>query len=247
MLRQKRDDSDFRKNRLIATLEPGDYAALIREANVVTLKLGKRLYRQGDHIDAVYFPLTCMVSLLLAIKGEAPMEVAMVGREGVVGSPEVIHALRAIGSRVVQLPGRAVQIGAEAFQEVLISRPRILALVHQHLFAELQQALLVSACNRLHRMEERCARWMLMTSDRAGADNFPITQEFLSRMLGVRRAAVNVATGKLKKSGFIHYVRGSVKIIDRRGLESASCNCYQAINSAYDSILPALTKASGNS
>jgi hypothetical protein len=97
---QKHDYSDFRKNSLLAALEPGDYEALLREATVVTLKLGKRLYRQGDHVNAVHFPLTCTVSLLLTIEGGAPMEMAMVGKEGVVGSPEVIHALRAIGSRV---------------------------------------------------------------------------------------------------------------------------------------------------
>jgi CRP-like cAMP-binding protein len=168
----------------------------------------------------------------------------MVGREGVVGSLEVIHTLRAIGLRVVQLPGRAVQIAAGAFQEVFISRPRVLVLMHKHLVAELQQILFVSACNRLHSMEERCARWMLMTSDRAGADSFPITQQLLSRMLGVRRATVNVATGMLKKAGFIHYVRGTVTIIDRAGLESASCACYRGINSAYDSILPVISNKS---
>ena len=102
----------------------------------------------------------------------------------------------------------------------------------------MRQILHGAACNRLHSMEERCARWLLMTHDRAGQDTFPLTQEFLSHMLGVRRATVNVATGMLKKAGFIRYVRGKITIIDRPGLESASCECYQAIIRVYDSLLP---------
>jgi DNA-binding transcriptional regulator YhcF (GntR family) len=94
-------------------------------------------------------------------------------------------------------------------------------------------------------MEERCARWMLMTHDRAGEDTFPLTQEFLANMLGVRRATVNVATGMLKKAGFIRYVRGKITIVDRPGLESASCDCFRAINNAYASLFPAKPSASG--
>jgi len=102
----------------------------------------------------------------------------------------------------------------------------------------MRQVLQGAACNRLHSMEERCARWLLMTHDRAGEDTFPLTQEFLSNMLGVRRATVNVATGMLKKAGFIRYVRGNITVVDRTGLESASCECYQAIIRAYDANFP---------
>jgi CRP-like cAMP-binding protein len=116
-------------------------------------------------------------------------------------------------------------------------RPPVLNLVNQHLYALMRQILYGAACNRLHSMEERCARWLLMTHDRAAADTFPLTQEFLSHMLGVRRATVNVATGMLKKAGFIRYVRGRITVVDRPGLESASCNCYRAIVKAYDGLL----------
>ena len=110
--------------------------------------------------------------------------------------------------------------------------------MHQHLYALTRQILQGAACNRLHSMEERCARWLLMTHDRANQDDFPLTQEFLSHMIGVRRATVNVATGILKKAGFIGYVRGHITILDRPGLESASCECYECIVRAYNSILP---------
>jgi CRP-like cAMP-binding protein len=115
-------------------------------------------------------------------------------------------------------------------------------LIHQHLYALLRQILYGAACNRIHSMEERCARWLLMTHDRAGQDTFPPTQEFLSHMLGVRRATVNVATGMLKKAGFIRYVRGKLTVIDRRGLESASSDCYHAIVKVYDLLRPKTPK-----
>jgi CRP-like cAMP-binding protein len=121
---------------------------------------------------------------------------------------------------------------------VIGERPVVQRLIYEHLYALLRQILYSAACNRIHTMEERCARWLLMTHDRAGDDTFPLTQEFLSHMLGVRRGTVNVATGMLKKAGFIRYVRGKITVIDRSGLESASCTCYQAILKVYASLLP---------
>ena len=140
----------------------------------------------------------------------------------------------------MQLPGPAVRIEASAFLGLIESRPMLRKLIDQHMHALLRQILYGAACNRIHSMEERSARWLLMTHDRAGQDTFPLTQEFLSHMLGVRMATVNVATGMLKKAGFIDYLRGKITITDRTGLESTSCACYKAIVKAYDSLRPAL-------
>ena len=137
---------------------------------------------------------------------------------------------------LVQIPGVAVRVLAEPFRLVVSTRPGIERLVGQHMYALTRQILFGAACNRIHSMEERCARWLLMTHDRAGLDTFPLTQEFLSHMLGVRRATVNVATGMLKKAGFIRYVRGRLTVVDRRGLESASCDCYASITKVYLSL-----------
>jgi len=235
---QKQGDSDPKQNLLLASLAPADYEVLMRGAKVVTLKFRKRLYRQEAPIDFVYFPITCMVSLLVTTNSQISMEMATVGREGVVGSSELIQRQGAMGLSIIQLPGTAVRIDRDAFQKVMTSRPYLQDLMHRHLFALMRQVLFGAACNRMHTMEERCARWLLMTHDRAAQDVFPLTQEFLSHMLGVRRATVNVATGMLKKAGFIRYVRGRVTLIDRNGLESASCGCYQATIQAYKSILP---------
>ncbi|HEV3196886.1 MAG TPA: Crp/Fnr family transcriptional regulator [Bryobacteraceae bacterium] len=229
---------DPKLNRLLACLEPRDFDALMLEAQVVPLKFRKRLHRQDGSINDVYFPLTSMVSLLVSSDGQPQMEMATVGKEGVVGASEVIQGQGAMGLNLVQIPGFAVRINADAFRELLRVRPLVLKMIHRHLYALMRQILYGAACNRIHSMEERCARWLLMTHDRASQDTFPLTQEFLSHMLGVRRATVNVATGMLKKAGFIRYVRGKLTVVDRPGLESASCDCYQAIIRVYESMLP---------
>ena len=224
-------------NRLLAQLGREDYHALMLEAKVVPLKFRKRLIRQDEPIEAVYFPLTAMISLLVTTDGQPQMEMATIGNEGVVGASELMQEQGAIGLNLIQIPGEAVRIEAETFRKLVVQRPAVRRLVDRHLYALMRQILYGAACNRLHSMEERCVRWLLMTHDRAGEDTFPLTQEFLSHMLGVRRATVNVATGMLKKAGFVRYVRGKITVIDRPGLESASCECYQAIVRVYDSVL----------
>jgi CRP-like cAMP-binding protein len=231
------ETSDPRKNHFLARMQKEDYDALMLESKVVTLKFRKRMLLQDERVDAVYFPLTCMFSLLVTNGDKPQMEMATIGKEGMVGGAEVFQTRGAMGLNLIQIPGTAVRIEAAAFRKVISTRPLVQQLIYQHLYALLRQILYGAACNRIHSMEERCARWLLMTHDRAGADTFPLTQEFLSHMLGVRRATVNVATGMLKKAGFIRYVRGKMTIIDRRGLESASCYCYQAIVKVY-SLLP---------
>ena len=143
----------------------------------------------------------------------------------------------AMGMSIVQIPGAAIKINGNVFRRWMSDSLNGQRIVHQHMYALVRQILYAASCNRIHSMEERCARWLLMTQDRAGRDSFPLTQDFLSHMLGVRRATVNVATSMLKKAGFIRYHRGTVTVTDRPGLESASCECYRAIRAIYDSIV----------
>ncbi|MGC9952641.1 MAG: Crp/Fnr family transcriptional regulator [Bryobacteraceae bacterium] len=163
------------------------------------------------------------------------------------GASGLIQAQGAMGLNLVQLPGAAVPVEAGTFRKLMDSRPPVQKLIHQHFYALMRQVLYGAACNRIHSMEERCARWLLMTHDRAGQDTFPLTQDFLAHMLGVRRATVNLATGMLKKAGFIRYLRGKITVVDRAGLESTSCACYQAIIKAYDSLLPTIQTSSAGS
>ena len=236
------DSHDPKINRLLAALEPADYAALLADAKIVSLKFDKELNKQDERVDAVYFPLTSMVCLVVSTDGKPQMEMAMIGKEGVVGASEILQVQGAMGLNVIQIGGTALRVKAALFQEFISTRPLVMKVMHQHLYALMRQILYAAACNRIHSMEERCARWLLMTHDRAGQDTFPLTQEFLSHMLGVRRATVNVATGMLKKAGFIQYVRGKLTVIDRNGLESASCDCYRDIVRVYDSVLPPVPK-----
>lgn len=229
---------DPRTNHFLARLENEDYDEVMRAAKVVILKLGRRMIRQDEKINSVYFPISCMFSLLVTDGGKLQIEMATIGKEGAIGALEVLQAQGAIGLSLVQLPGSAVRIEATAFRKIMENRLAMQQLVHQHGYALLRQVLYAAACNRVHSMEERCARWLLMTHDRAGQDTFPLTQQFLSHMLGVRRATVNVATGMLKKAGFIRYVRGKLTILDPPGLESASCDCYPAIVKVYASLSP---------
>ena len=234
--------SDPRTNQFLAHLQPEDFDAVMSEAKIVPLKFGKRLLRQDERVDAVYFPLTCMFSLLVTTNDQPQMELATIGKEGLVGAAEALQTQGSMGLNLIQIAGTAVRIEADVFRKAIRGRPLIQQLVYQHLYALLRQILYGAACNRLHSMEERCARWLLMTHDRAGLDSFPLTQEFLSHMLGVRRATVNVAIGMLKKSGFIRYVRGKITVIDRAGLESASCDCYDAIVKVYDPLISGTSK-----
>jgi CRP-like cAMP-binding protein len=226
---------DPRSNHLLARLKREDYDALMLVAKPVALKFHKRLLYQDQKVDAVYFPLSCMFSLLVTVDKEPQMEMATIGREGVVGASEVLQELGAIGLNLIQIAGWAMRIDADAFRRVVSCHPLIRQIVQRDQYSLMRQILYGAACNRLHTMEERCARSLLMTHDRACQDTFPLTQEFLSHMLGVRRATVNVATGALKKAGVIRYVRGKITILDRPGLESATCDCYQSVVKLYES------------
>ena len=225
-------------NRLLAKLQPEDYEALMLVAKVVPLKYRKRLFLQDGPVEAIFFPINCTISLVIAKNGHPQLELATIGREGVVGAAEFTREQGAMCLSLIQVPGFAVRIDVQAFKNLLTSRPTVQKLVDKHLYTLMRQIMYKAACNRLHTMEERCARWLLMTHDRAGMDTFRLTQEHLSHMLGVRRATVNVATGSLRKAGFIQYVRGRLTVIDRGGLESASCDCYSDIIRAYESLLP---------
>lgn len=225
-------------NLLLQKLDPADYESLMKRGKVVTLKLRRTLFRQDAAVDAIYFPLSCMISLLVTTEGEARMELATIGREGVVGAVELMQDQGAMGMNLIQIPGTALRITSNAFLAEINSRPALNKIIQRYQYALLKQVLHAAACNRIHSMEERCARWLLMTHDRAGQeDTFPLTQEFLSSMLGVRRATVNVAIGMLKKAGFIRYVRGNITVTDRGGLEASSCACYHSINQAYESAM----------
>jgi CRP-like cAMP-binding protein len=216
----------------------------------VQLAAGAVLYEPGAAIDSVYFPESAVASMIRRMADGSGIEVGTIGREGIVGGSVALGAKTIVTECVVQLAGTAYRLATPALL-VEIRAPRenggdsllfdLLLLYSQALF---EQAAQSAACNRLHALEPRCARWLLMMHDRADGDQLLLTQEFLSYMLGVRRAGVTEACGTLMRDGLIRYRHGRITISDRVGLEAAACECFRVNVDAYASLLgPALASS----
>jgi len=194
----------------------------------VSYKPGEVIYQPGEQLSHIYFPLTCVFSVVMLMRDGAAVEVDATGREGLTGSLQLLLGSDTAPSQTFcQVPGDATRLALDVFQQFLAQDGQLLELTKRYarnVVALMGQSI---ACNRLHTLTERCARWLLLTHDRAGSDEFTLTQEFLATMLGVHRPAVSVAAGALQQAGFIRYRRGRVRIVNPRGLESASCECYR--------------------
>src|SRR5689334_9896681 len=165
------------------------------------------------------------------------IEVATVGNEGMIGLPLFLGADLTPGTSFSQIPGDALRMSAEHFRSAISKHGPLTKMLHRYTQALMVQISQGNACNRIHSIEERCARWLLLCHDRVGQDEFTLTQEFLSQMLGVRRASVNLVAATFHQAGLIDYTRGRIRILDRQGLESASCQCYGLIRDEYNRML----------
>jgi CRP-like cAMP-binding protein len=224
------------ENKLLTSLPQSDREELFGLVRNVTLPVKTVLFEPGAAIDALYFPIDGVISLVTPLHDGAIVEVATIGNEGVVGVPVVPLgglAVRAIS----QVAGHSLRIEATAFLSLFNRSSAFQSLVERYtqaLFGQISQA---AACNRLHSSEERLSRWLLMSHDRVGANQFTITQEFLGQMLGARRSTVSVSAGILQRAGLIRYVRGHVTIVDRAGLEAVSCECYSVIRNELERVV----------
>jgi CRP-like cAMP-binding protein len=236
-------ESPLHRNHLLALLPEADRQALVAQADMVSLQAYDELYPVDGPIEHVYFPLTMMASILVEAGHRSEVDLATVGNEGMVGSMIVLQVLRAWGRTLVQVAGVAVKLPVAALLTHLERQPLLHTILAQYQDAFTRQILQVSACNLLHTMEERCARWLLMTQDRVGRATFALTQQFLAQMLGVRRATVGLALGLFKRAGLITYVRGRFQIRDRAGLEAVACPCYAHITAAYQRMQTELSRA----
>lgn len=169
---------DPRSNSFLQHMELDDYTALIEKSKLVSLTLRSRIVKQDETVDAVFFPITCMFSVVVTEGAKAQMELAVVGKESVTGAMEALQQRGAIGLNIVQLPGVALRVGAEAFRTLVGTRPQLERAVNAHMYSLMRQILYGASCNKRHTMEERCARWLLMTQDRARGDTFPLTKTF---------------------------------------------------------------------
>jgi len=215
-------------NQLLDALPAADRQRLARSFRPVFLDIRTVLFEPGGIIDSVNFPRNCVVSLVTPLEGGAIVEVATVGNEGIVGVPHVLGGSLAVRA-VCSVAGWADRMDALSFLKEVERDGALRDLVQDYLQALFGQISQAAACNRLHSSEQRLSRWLLMSHDRVGTDEFVITHEFLARMLGSRRATVTLSAGVLQAAGLIRYHRGRVTIVDRSGLESIACECYGAI------------------
>jgi CRP-like cAMP-binding protein len=203
------------------------------------LKSGQLLHEADEKISDVYFPRTCIVSLVNEPTPGQVVEVATIGKEGVVGLP-VILGQNAMSCRsLAQIPGDAYRMSVRDFKLLMEQNEKFRSVLMRYTLALFTQVAQNTSCNRLHEVQERCARWLLQSHDRVEGDSFALTQEFLGQMLGAQRPTVSVAAGMLQKAGLITYARGIITVLDRKGLERAACPCYGFVKSEYDRLLGA--------
>lgn len=225
------------RNHLLTALPSEALTALLPHLRPVALPMREILHRPNEPIPSVLFPESGYVSLIATLEDGDAAEVGLVGREGMLGVPLALGADRSPLEALVQGEGHALHLDADIFVARMNEQPSLRALMLRYVMAFNMQVTMTAACNGRHQIEQRLARWLLMAHDRLENDEFPMTHEFLSMMLGVRRAGVTVAAGVLQKAGFISYDRGRVRVTDRPGLEAAACECHGTVRREFQRLL----------
>ena len=229
---------DHRANRLLAALEPEDFAYLEPHLEIVDLPKGQVLYEAGDTIRYTYFPHDAVVSLLNLLEDGGSVEVAVFGREAVFGLISALFTRESFGRYIVQIPGSASQVDIDWVREAVNVCPRFRVLLHRFTEALLAQTFQTVTCNAVHTVEARCCRWLLSNHDRVDQNTLPLTHELLAEMLGVQRPSVSIVLRTLQTAGVISQRRGSIVVTDRAGLEEVACECYGRIRRSYERLLP---------
>ena len=226
-------------NTLLSSLPPDEFQRVSTNLTWRPLKVRQVIHKNGEPISEIFFPSRSVCSVTHAMEDGAIVEVATVGREGLVGVGAVLGNSVASGDTFVQVAGDpAAVMGIDAFKREMDRKGPLFEAVTRYSQAFVALLMQSVACNGLHSAEERCCRWLLMTHDRIGQDEFPLTHEFLAIMLGVRRPTVTLVMAELTRAGIVSHVRGHVRIVDRKGLEETSCECYRNVRAVFDRLLP---------
>ena len=217
------------RNQILNSIPDTEYALLRSDLEFVQLPHHHILHEAGEKIEFAYFLNEGLASLVVLTSDGRSVEVAIVGHEGIVGTPLAVGLHRGPYRSIMQIPGTALRINSETLESRLSGMPELRLLMNRFVLVQGLQIAQIAACNRLHEIEQRLARWLLMCQDRVESDSLPVTHEFLAQMLGTGRPSVSLAAGILQKANTIENLRGTVKILNRKELESAACECYRAI------------------
>jgi CRP-like cAMP-binding protein len=224
-------------NSFLNSLPKADLDAIEPHLKNVELKQHRVIYEPFDKIELVQFPFDAVISLVVVLRDGKMVEAAMVGNDGVVGGAAALDSRTAINRAIVQLGGRGLECRMDDIQKILDSRPTLQKAFVRHQQTIIAQTQQSAACNVSHDVEARLARWLLRAADLSGNGELNLTQEYLAEMLGVRRTSVSVVAHTLQRAGLIEYVRGRIRIVDRRGLEETACECYEAVKESYATLL----------
>lgn len=233
---QKPEPLEPASNRLLEGLPTKLRDHLIDTCELVNLEFGTVLCESERPFKYVYFPLTSFISLVAFVNGHQPLEMGLIGNEGMLGSTLSLGVPAAPMRALVQGSGKALRMTATQLRKEMHAAPALANQLNRYVYVVLEQLAKTAACIHFHETEPRLARWLLMTHDRTHTDQLHLTQEFLADMLGVRRSSVTIAAGALQEKNIIHYSRGEINILDRKGLESAACECYKMVIRDYDQI-----------
>jgi CRP-like cAMP-binding protein len=230
------------QNHLLDALPKGDYERFASHLELIPMPLGEVLYEPGTTLRYVYFPTSSIVSLLYVMEDGASAEIAIVGNEGLLGISLFMGGESTPSRAVVQSAGHGFRLKAQLLKEEFGRFGPTMHLLLRYTQALITQMAQTAVCNRHHSVDQQLCRWLLLSLDRLASNELSMTQELIANMLGVRREGVTEAAGNLQSAGLIHYQRGRITVLDRKGLEGRSCECYHVVKKEFDRLLPYVAK-----
>jgi CRP-like cAMP-binding protein len=230
--------SDLRKNHLLASLPDAEWHRWLPELEPLDMPLGLVMYESGRTLKHVYFPTTAIVSLLYVLENGSSAEIAVVGNEGLVGVSLFMGGDSTTSRAVVQSAGKGFRIKSQIMQDEFNRAGPVMHLLLRYTQALITQMAQTAVCNRHHSLDQQLCRWLLLSLDRLPGNELVMTQELIANMLGVRREGVTESAHKLQNAGLIQYARGHISVLDRKGLENRTCECYSVVKREYDRLLP---------